>query len=50
MPRATAMAEFHELQARMLSHEGVMRGLGFRPRPSDVVVTPFGKCGTIWLQ
>lgn len=23
---------------------------GFRPRPTDVVISPFGKCGTTWLQ
>jgi len=28
----------------------VQQGLAFRPRPSDVVITPFGKCGTTWLQ
>lgn len=50
MARATTMAEFHELQSRMLSREDVMRGLGFRPRPTDVIITPFGKCGTTWLQ
>jgi hypothetical protein len=22
----------------------------YRPRPTDVVITPFGKCGTTWLQ
>jgi hypothetical protein len=22
----------------------------FRPRPSDVIISPFAKCGTTWLQ
>jgi hypothetical protein len=22
----------------------------YRPRPSDVIISPFGKCGTTWLQ
>ncbi len=22
----------------------------YRPRPTDIVITPFGKCGTTWLQ
>jgi hypothetical protein len=50
MGRATTMAEFHDLQSRMMSREEAMRGLAFRPRPTDVIITPFGKCGTTWLQ
>ena len=50
MARATTIAEFHALQQRMMSREGVMRGIAFRPRPTDVIITPFGKCGTTWLQ
>jgi hypothetical protein len=26
------------------------RGLAFQPRPSDIIITPHGKCGTTWLQ
>jgi len=48
--RATTMGEFHALQSRMLSLDGILRGLAFRPRPSDVIIAPFGKCGTTWLQ
>ncbi len=49
-PRATTMAEMRALQARMLHSEEIGRGLAFRPRPSDVIIAPFGKCGTTWLQ
>ena len=48
--RATTIAEFHALMSRMLPQEDVMRGLAFQPRPSDVIIAPFGKCGTTWLQ
>jgi hypothetical protein len=48
--RAATIAEFHALMPRMISRETVMRGLAFRPRPSDVIIAPFGKCGTTWLQ
>jgi hypothetical protein len=48
--RATTMAEFHALQSRMLRPDEVMAGLAFQPRPTDVIITPFGKCGTTWLQ
>lgn len=44
------MAGFRALQARMLTRDGIMQGLAFRPRPTDVIITPFGKCGTTWLQ
>lgn len=50
MARATTIAEFHALQERMMSRDDVMRGLAFRPRSTDVIITPFGKCGTTWLQ
>ncbi|GAB5499982.1 MAG: hypothetical protein PsegKO_22930 [Pseudohongiellaceae bacterium] len=26
------------------------RGRPFTPRPSDVIISPYGKCGTTWLQ
>jgi hypothetical protein len=48
--RATTMPEFQALQSRMISREHLERGLGFRPRPTDVIIAPFGKCGTTWLQ
>jgi len=50
MSRATTMAEFLALQSRMFNPEGIARGLAFRPRPSDVIISPFAKCGTTWLQ
>jgi hypothetical protein len=36
--------------SRMFTAEGVGLGLAFKPRPDDVIITPFGKCGTTWLQ
>jgi hypothetical protein len=50
MRRATTMAEFGALSARLAGQDGIMRGLAFRPRPTDVIIAPFGKCGTTWLQ
>ena len=49
-PRATTMAELHALQSRMMTRETLEQGLKFQPRPSDVVIAPFGTCGTTWLQ
>ncbi len=49
-PRATTVAGIAELMAPMITREGVEQGLGFQPRASDVIISPFGKCGTTWLQ
>jgi hypothetical protein len=42
-----------EMSARMqtlLTPEGIGRGLAFSPRPSDVIISPYGKSGTTWTQ
>ncbi len=44
------MPEFHALQEKMISQDGVGKGLSLNLRPTDVVVSPYGKCGTTWLQ
>src|SRR4051812_12821006 len=36
--------------APLVSDEGYAAGLAFTPRPTDVVIAPFAKCGTTWLQ
>ncbi len=47
--RAGSIAELHELMGRMWG--GPMpEAEPYRPRPTDVIITPFGKCGTTWLQ
>lgn len=48
--RATSLEEMNARMQRMLTPEGIGRGLAFSPRPSDVVISPFGKCGTTWMQ
>src|ERR1043165_3030497 len=52
MPRrARTMAEYRELQRRLGEASDVAAAIAsFRPRPADVVIAPFGKCGTTWLQ
>lgn len=35
---------------RLVSQESVSAGRAFRPGPSDVIISPFAKCGTTWLQ
>jgi Sulfotransferase domain len=49
--RARTLAEMHEIQGRMAAPQDWIDSVkSYRPRASDVVITPFGKCGTTWLQ
>jgi hypothetical protein len=48
--RATSLEELGEKAARLVSPDGRAAGLAFVPRPDDVVIAPFPKCGTTWLQ
>ncbi len=50
--RARSLAEFQQMQRRMaLSPDDVPVGIqSYKPRPTDIVISPFGKCGTTWLQ
>jgi hypothetical protein len=49
--RGRSLAEMKKIQERTFTAEeigGAMRS--YRPRPTDIVIAPFGKCGTTWLQ
>ncbi len=49
--RARNLAEMGQIQARMMTSEDLVSSIGaYRPRPSDIVISPFSKCGTTWLQ
>lgn len=49
--RAETLEEFAELMGRLNAPaDGADRLAPYRPKPSDVVIAPFGKCGTTWLQ
>jgi hypothetical protein len=49
--RARSAAEFGPLIGRMFVPEERDRAIAsYRPRPTDVIISPFGKCGTTWLQ
>lgn len=48
--RAANMETFRELLNRVFTAEGVCAGLELKLRPTDIVITPFGKSGTTWLQ
>lgn len=49
--RATSMAELGELHAKSFDPEGIARSIAsYDPRPTDVIITPYGKSGTTWTQ
>ena len=48
--RPTTMIEVRARQAHMLTKEGVRHALTFQPQPTDVIITPYAKSGTTWVQ
>ena len=48
--RASSLGELEELLAEMFTREEIGKGLKLQLRSTDVVITPFGKSGTTWLQ
>ncbi|HLI65959.1 MAG TPA: sulfotransferase domain-containing protein [Caulobacteraceae bacterium] len=49
--RARTIAEMQQIQSRLGTPEEFARGIqAYKPRPTDVIISPFGKCGTTWLQ
>jgi hypothetical protein len=49
--RPRSMAEMRDIQGRLFRPEEIGAAImGFKPRPTDVIISPFGKSGTTWLQ
>lgn len=49
--RATSLPEFHALLGALFTPQEIGASIAaWRPRPTDVVISPYGKCGTTWLQ
>lgn len=49
--RATSLAEFGPLMGKVFVDAEIGASIGgWKPRPTDVVIAPYGKCGTTWLQ
>jgi Sulfotransferase domain len=45
------MAEMGQIQAGLMGPDDMAASIrAYRPRSSDIVISPFGKCGTTWLQ
>src|SRR4051812_18074909 len=48
--RPTTLEEFLNRIQHFNSEESRKRGLAFQPQPTDVIISPYPKCGTTWLQ
>ncbi len=48
--RPASFQAFVALRTRITDAQGIAKALAFRPRATDVIISPFGKCGTTWLQ
>ena len=48
--RPTSLDLAREVMGRVFTQEALEAGAGLKLRPSDVVISPFSKCGTTWLQ
>jgi hypothetical protein len=49
--RARTMAEMGQAAGLLFKPDEIGDSIkSFRPRPTDVIISPFAKCGTTWLQ
>lgn len=48
--RARSLEELTQLLSRLFTSDSRQRGLAFRPRSTDIIISPYAKCGTAWLQ
>jgi len=49
--RARSLEEFGPMAGKLFAPDDIAAGVAsYRARPSDVVITPYAKCGTTWLQ
>ena len=48
--RPTDWDDYRSRMDRVVTRDGLQRGLAFRPGPTDVLISPYAKSGTTWLQ
>lgn len=50
LSRATTIGQLQDILNKLFTEQGVASGLAFEPKPDDVIISPYSKCGTTWLQ
>ena len=50
LSRATTTEELDAILSKYFSEESVQHGRAFKPKQSDVIISPYAKCGTTWMQ
>ena len=50
LTRPRSIAEMRRVDRAFVSDESRRRGLGYQPRPDDIFISPYAKCGTTWMQ
>jgi hypothetical protein len=49
--RPRSMTEMFELQGKTWNRDDIAAAIAsYQPRPTDIIISPFAKCGTTWLQ
>jgi hypothetical protein len=48
--RATTVEELETVLSKFFDETKTPLGLAFKPHPSDIIISPYAKCGTTWLQ
>jgi len=48
--RATNVEDLDTAYRTFFDETKVSLGLAFKPHPSDIIISPYAKCGTTWLQ
>jgi len=48
--RATTIEELEIVLGKFFDETKFALGLAFKPQPGDIIIAPYSKCGTTWLQ
>ena len=48
--RATTIEELNTIMSKFENPAAAERGLAFKPQPSDIIISPYAKSGTTWVQ